>query len=102
MEAELSTATLRALQQVATRLGAGTSVRLFDNRAERPSLTHPFGASIQLAADLTISPRIAVWIEPPPDDAVIAGLRPPAHVDIDLSLQNGRIVQGTSPTRLAR
>ena len=100
MEAELSTTTLAALQQVATRLGPGTSVRLFDNRAERPSLTNPFGVSIQEAADLMISPRIAVWIEPPPDDAAVAGLRPPSHFDLDLSLQNGKIVEGSGTTLL--
>jgi hypothetical protein len=100
MEAELSTATLGALQQVATRLGAGASVRLLDNRVERPSLANPFGGMIQEAADLMISPPISVWIEPPPDDAVAAGLRPPSRVDVDLSLQNGRIVSGAGPPRL--
>ena len=94
LEAELSTTTLDALQQVATQVGPGTSVRLFDNRAERPSLMHPFGTSIQEAADLMVSPSILVWIEPPPDDAVAAGLRPPSHVDVELRLQNGRIVPG--------
>ena len=94
MEAELSTTTLATLQQVATRLGPGTSVRLFDNRAERPSLLNPFGVSIQEAADLMIRPHIAVWIEPPPDDAALAGLTPPPHFDIDLSLQNGKIIEG--------
>jgi hypothetical protein len=94
MEGELSTTTLVALQQAASQAGAGASVRLFDNRIERPSLAHPFGGLIQQAADLMISPQISVWIEPPPDDAVMAGLRPPSRVDIDLSLQNGRIVPG--------
>jgi hypothetical protein len=98
LEAELSTTTVAVLQQVAARLGAGASVRLFDNRAERPSLGNPFGASIQQAADLLIRPPISVWIEPPPDDAVVAGLRPPSRVDIDLSLQNGKIVAGARTT----
>jgi hypothetical protein len=45
-----------------------------------------------------IAPHISVWIEPPPDDALLAGLKPPSHVDVDLSLQNGTIVPGARTT----
>jgi hypothetical protein len=102
LEAELSTATLAALQRVASEVGHGASVRLFDNRAERPSLANPFGALIQQAADLMVHPPISVWIEPPPDDAVVAGLKRPSKIDVDLSLQNGQIVPGRAATVLDR
>jgi hypothetical protein len=91
-EADLSSATLVALQDVATTRGAGTVVRLRDNRSERPSLTNPFGTFVQEAADLIVKPPITVWIDPPPDDAGLAGLVAPPHVDVELALRNGAIV----------
>jgi hypothetical protein len=92
-EAELSTATLKALQRVASARGPGTVVRLRDNRAEDPSLIHPFGTFIQDAANLVVSPRIVVSIDPPPGGAPSAAPSAPLHVDAELELRNGKIVQ---------
>ena len=57
MEAELSTTTLAALQQVASRLGPGTvGSSLRQSGREAIARRNPFGGSIQEAADLMISP----------------------------------------------
>jgi hypothetical protein len=91
-EAELSSRTLQTLQQVAAEYGAGTVVVLNDDRAHKPSLEAAFGTLIQPAADLLVKPHVVVWIEPPPGDAALAGLRAPEHVDVRLALRNGVLV----------
>jgi len=92
-EAELSTQTVRALQRIASEHGEGAAVLLRDERSHAPSLDHSFGTLVQDAADLMVTPPIKVWIDPPPVDAVLAGLQPPAHVDIVLTLRDGRLIE---------
>ena len=88
-EAELSTDTLTALQRVATERGAGIVVVVHDDRSSKPPLINPFGGFIQDAANLIVRPTISVWLDPPPT----AGLQPPSHVDVELALKRGSIVQ---------
>jgi hypothetical protein len=90
-EAELSHATIVELQRVARDLGAGTVVRLSDDRTARPSFDAAFGTGVQGAADLMVSPRLTVWIDPPPRDAALAGLESPGRSDVTLTLENGAV-----------
>jgi hypothetical protein len=92
-EAELSRRTLTELQRIATARGAGTSVFLEDDLRERPSLQNAFDRGIQVAADLVVSPRIRVWVPPPPDypEPPPLGLREQSDYDIHLVLSNGAI-----------
>ena len=92
-EAELSRRTLSALQDIATERGEGITVTLQDDRAGRPSFDDAFGTIAQGAADLTVSPKIRVWIEPPPRDAALAGLQPPARSDATIALREGAVVR---------
>jgi hypothetical protein len=92
-EAELSAQTIGALQRVAKEHGEGSVVLLRDDRSQKPSLDNAFGTLIQDAADLMVTPPIKVWIDPPPVDAALAGLQPPSHVDIVLTLRDGRLLQ---------
>jgi hypothetical protein len=92
-EAELSRAALAALQAVATERGTGTIVTLRDDPGARPSLNDAFGTMAQGAADLLITPRIVVWIDPPPRDAALAGLQPPPRSDVTVALRNGVLVR---------
>ena len=90
-EADLSARTIAALQRIASEHGEGTAVRLRDDRSHRPSLDHSFGTLVQDAADLMVTPPITVWIDPPPNDAALAGLQPPSHIDIVVTLRDGRL-----------
>ena len=89
-EAELSTATLDAVRQAASRAGAGAAILLLDDRRARPSFDNAFGTLVQEASDLMVQPRVEVWIEPPPTDAARAGLTPARSPDVVLALRNGR------------
>ena len=91
-EAELSAQTISALQRVAGGHGEGAVVVLRDDRSQKPSLDNSFGTLIQDAADLMVTPPIKVWIDPPPVDAALAGLQPPSHVDIVLTLRDGQLM----------
>jgi hypothetical protein len=91
-EAELSSRTLRTLQEVAAKRGTGTVVVLADDRTQKPSLDAAFGTLIQNAADLVVTPHIVVWIDPPPADAALAGSRPPERIDLRLVLRNGVLI----------
>jgi hypothetical protein len=90
-EADLSAQTIAALQRIASEHGEGTVVHLRDERSHKPSLDNSFGTLVQDAADLTVTPPIKVWIDPPPVDAALAGLQPPSHVDVVLTLRDGRL-----------
>jgi hypothetical protein len=92
-EAELSTRTLSALQQVAQSRSAGVVVRLRDDRSHRPSLDSAFGGGLQAAADLVVRPHVSVWLDPPPVDAPIALMTKPTHIDVTLRLEDGQLVQ---------
>jgi hypothetical protein len=91
-EAELSSQTIAALRRSASELGVGSVVLLRDDRSRKPSLDNAFGTLIQDAADLMVRPPITVWIDPPPNDAALAGLTRPSHFDVVLTLRNGTIV----------
>lgn len=90
-EAELSTQTITALQRIAGEHGEGARVLLRDERSQKPSLDDSFGTLVQNAADLMVTPPITVWIDPPPIDAALAGLELPSHVDVVLTLRDGRL-----------
>jgi hypothetical protein len=68
-----------------------TVVVLEDDRRARPSLDTAFGTLIQEAVDVTIDPRLKVWIDPAPTYAAAAGLGPPPHPDVVLELRSGRL-----------
>jgi hypothetical protein len=89
--AELSTRTLTALQKIADENGAGTTVVIRDDRAHKPSLDTSFGTLLQDTVDLVVSPHIVVWMDPPPTDAALAGIRPSERADVTLVLKDGAI-----------
>jgi hypothetical protein len=91
-EADLSSRTLTVLAQLARSHPAGTAVLVKDNRLERPSLEDSFGTLLQQAVDLFVSPPLTVWMDPPPADAALAGMKPPGRMDHALSLYHGSLV----------
>ena len=91
---DVSARTLAALQQVASARGANTVVVIKDDRSRRASIDTALGTGLQDAVDLVVTPRLAVWMDPPPADAELGGIAPaPAHPDVTLRLSNGRIVE---------
>jgi hypothetical protein len=91
---DVSARTLTALQQVATAQGANTVVVIKDDRSRRASVDTALGTGLQDAVDMVVTPRVAVWIDPPPADAELGGIAPaPAHPDVTLRLKDGRIVR---------
>ena len=89
-EADLSAQTIDALRRIAPA-HPGATVVLNDDRSQRPSLDNVFGTLAQEAVDLTVSPHVTVWIEPPPADAALAGLTRPPHFDVTLTLRNSAV-----------
>jgi hypothetical protein len=92
-EAELSSRTIRVLEEVARQRGAGAVVLFKDDRAARPSLETAFGTMLPVAVNLMVAPRVSAWIDPPPVDAPLAGLRQPAHFDVQYALRDGQLVK---------
>jgi hypothetical protein len=67
---------------------------LKDNRSRRASIDTAFGTGLQEVVDLVVTPRIDVWMDPPPADADLGGISPaPQHSDVTLRLLNGELVQ---------
>jgi len=88
---------MAALQRVADRTSAGAVVVIDDDRSRRASLDTAFGTGFQQAADLVVTPRIRVWMNPPPADADLGGIgAAPARPDVRLKLRGGQVVE-TSP-----
>ena len=66
---------------------------LKDDRSHRASLDTAFGTGLQDVVNLVVTPRIAVWMDPPPADADLGGISAaPPHVDVTLKLQDGELV----------
>jgi len=94
---DVSARAMSALQRVADRKGAGAVVVIDDDRSRRASLDTAFGTGFQKAADLVVTPRIHVWMNPPPADADLGGIgAAPARPDVRLKLSGGQVVE-TSP-----
>ena len=87
-EADLSRLTLAELQRIATARGPGTSVLLEDDESAQPSLHNAFGSGVQLAADISVSPPIRVWLSPLSDERVAPDARP-SRYDVRLVMSNG-------------
>jgi hypothetical protein len=91
---DVSARTLAALQRVADQKGANTVVVLRDDRSHRASIDTAFGTGLQEAVDFVVTPRMAVWMDPPPADADLGGISPaPKHADVTLRLKDGELVQ---------
>jgi hypothetical protein len=91
---DVSARTLAALQEVAAARGAKTVVVIKDDRSRRASVDTALGTGLQDAVDMVVSPRVAVWMDPPPADAELGGIAPaPAHPDVTLRLKDGRVVR---------
>jgi hypothetical protein len=91
---DVSARLIAAVQRVAEDKGANTVVALKDDRSHRASFDTALGTGVQEAVDLLVSPRVAVWMDPPPQDAALGGISlPPAHPDATLRLSDGRVVQ---------
>ena len=89
-EAELSASVLTQLTAFASLMSHDPlRIVVRDDRSARPSLDDAFGTLIQEAVDLTIDRRVRVWLDPPPTEAALAGISPPASVDAILALRNG-------------
>jgi hypothetical protein len=91
---DVSARTIAALRRVAQQRGANATVVLKDDRSHRASIDTALGTGLQDAADLLVSPRIKVWMDPPPADAELGGIGPaPAHTDVTLRLKDGEVVE---------
>lgn len=88
-EARLSTRTLTALRAVAADHRPGTTVRLNDDRSARPSLDDAFGTLLQEAVNLTVTPGLTVWIDPPPKDVDPGSVDRSRQPDVTLTLAGG-------------
>jgi hypothetical protein len=88
-EAELSRATLTAIERAAPVSRGRTVLVIKDDRAARPSLDDAFGTTLQDAVDLVINPRVRAWMIPPPTGADLAGIGPPPPADVALELKSG-------------
>jgi hypothetical protein len=90
---DVSARLIAAVQRVAEDNGAHTVVVLKDDCSHRASFDTALGTGLQEAVDLLVSPRVAVWMDPPPGDAGSErAALPPAHADVTLRLRNGRVV----------
>jgi len=91
---DVSARLISALQRVAEDKGANTVVVLKDDCSHRASFDTALGTGLQEAVDLLVSPRLAVWMDPPARDAALGGTPlPPAPPDVTLRLRNGQVVQ---------
>jgi hypothetical protein len=91
---DVSARMIAALQRVAVEKGANTVVVLEDDRSHRASFDTALGTGLQDAVDLLVTPRIAVWMNPPPADADLGGISAaPAHADVTLRLSGGQVVR---------
>jgi hypothetical protein len=97
-EAELSRATLTAIERAAPASRGRTLLVIKDDRAARPSLNDAFGTTLQDAVDLVINPRVRAWMVPPPTGADLAGIGPPPAADVALELKSG-VVELVSDAR---
>jgi hypothetical protein len=88
-EAELSRATLTAIERIPPVSRDLTVLVIRDDRAARPSLDDAFGTMLQDAVDLVINRNIRAWMIPPPTGADLAGIGPPPPADVALELKSG-------------
>jgi hypothetical protein len=99
-EAELSRATLTAIERAAPASRGPIVLVIKDDRAARPSLDDAFGTTLQDAVDLAINPRVRAWMIPPPTGADLAGIGPPPQADVVLELKSGIVlVSDASPPK---
>jgi hypothetical protein len=90
---DVSARMIAALQSVAQEHGGRTVVVLKDDRSHRASFDTALGTGLQDAVDLLVTPRLLVWMDPPPADAELAGISPPpARADVTLRLSGGQVV----------
>jgi hypothetical protein len=91
---DVSARMIAALQRVAEENGGRTVVVLRDDRSRRASFDTALGTGLQEAVDLLVTPRLLVWMDPPPADAELGGIsRAPAHADVTLRLSGGQVVR---------
>jgi hypothetical protein len=91
---DVSARTIAALQRVATEKGANTEVVIDDDRSRRASIDTALGTGLQDAADALVTPRIRVWMNPPPSDAELGGIgAAPDRPDVRLKLSGGQLVE---------
>jgi hypothetical protein len=90
---DVSARLIAAVQQVAEDNGAHAVVVLKDDCSHRASFDTALGTGLQEAVDLLVSPRVAVWMDPPPGDAASERAAiPPARADVTLRLRDGQVV----------
>ena len=61
-------------------LAAGGAIVLSDEPAVEPTFSQAFGVFASDAVQLRTGRAFDVWIDPPPPDWALAGIRPPAAV----------------------
>jgi len=86
-EAELSSETIKDLQEVAKEHGSGATVLLKDDPSERPSLVSAFGTTLPAVVRVMVSPQMIAWIDPPP----LAALPRPERFDAEF--QGGKLIR---------
>ena len=100
-EAELSRATLAAIEGAALASRGPLQLVIKDDRAAQPSLDDAFGTTLQDAVDLVIDARVRTWMIPPPTGAELAGIGPPPAPDVVLQLKSKvvEVVSDGSPPK---
>ena len=91
--ADFSSAVMADLQAETRTLRDHSTVVLQDDRSQRANLGSAFGTLIEDAYALSAGRRLTVWVEPPPVNADLAGLKPPCLpcADLKLTVVNGRL-----------
>jgi hypothetical protein len=87
-EAELSSETIKDLQEVAKEHGSSATVLLKDDASERPSLVSTFGSTLPAAVRVMVSPQMIASIDPPP-----VALPRPERFDAEFQLQGGKLIR---------
>jgi hypothetical protein len=89
--ATLSQELVETLRRTNTRIGPHTVVVVSDDRSTHANLSNAIGTQVGELRELAAPKAAALWIEPPPEGAELAGLTRPATVGPVVTL---RIVSG--------
>jgi hypothetical protein len=75
--ARFSSWVLRELASATTAIPDGQTVVVIDNRSRRPNVETAFNVALNDAFELASGRRVTFWVEPPLQNAALAGLQPP-------------------------
>lgn len=102
--ARFSERALRTFSGDATLGDRHGTILLHDGGDPTSSFVGAFGTFATDAVRLRMGGDVTIWIDPPPGDWGLAGLRPPRPGDVvaEYAVENGRIFRVLQKTRIAR